>query len=81
MVTLTALAADKLGYLPEVAARGDLAAFSDAAQIDDWARDSMARMIGRGFIVGSGGAVHPRDNTTRAEAAVFLCRAYLEHGA
>lgn len=81
MVTLTALAADKIDYLPESAARGELVAFTDAAQIDEWAQESMSRMIGRGFIVGSGGAVHPRDNTTRAEAAVFLCRAYLEHGA
>ncbi|MDO4269661.1 MAG: S-layer homology domain-containing protein [Eubacteriales bacterium] len=79
MVTLTAQAADKLAYLPETGAAGDLTAFSDHGQIAGWAKQGMADMVGRGMLVGSGGQIRPQANTTRAEAAVFLCRVYLSH--
>lgn len=79
MATLTAKAADTLSYLPGAGAAGDLSGFADRGQIAAWAEPSMTDMVGRGFLVGAGGSVRPLANTTRAEAAVFLCRIYLAH--
>jgi len=44
--------------------------------IADYAIDSIASLVKEGLIVGSAGKLNPLDNTTRAEAAVFLYRIY-----
>lgn len=56
---------------------GDLTAldgFKDAKSISAYAAGSIAGMIEQGLIQGDGHMIHPRNNTTRAETAVFLYR-------
>ncbi|MCR8641885.1 DUF4855 domain-containing protein [Paenibacillus sp. N1-5-1-14] len=56
---------------------GDLTAFEgfkDADKVSDYAAGSIAAMIEQGLIQGDGGMIHPQNNTTRAETAVFLYR-------
>ena len=54
---------------------GDLAQFTDQAQIADWARDNVAWAVGYGMLCGKGdGILDPQGNTTRAEAAAMLQR-------
>lgn len=53
----------------------DLARFTDAAQVSDWAVGNMQWAVGTGLISGRGdGSLAPQDNTTRAEAAAILMR-------
>lgn len=79
MITLTAQALQKTGYLTVTSERADLQTFADGGQVSSWARDSMGAMVKQGFIVGSNNRLTPKSNTNRAEAAVFLYRIYLEH--
>lgn len=76
MAALTARAIAATKYLTAESTPGDLGAFSDAEQVASWAQETMADMVGRGFLVGNNGLLNPRGNTTRAEAAVFLYRVY-----
>ena len=53
----------------------DLARFTDAAQVSDWAVGNMQWAVGTGLISGrDDGSLAPQDNTTRAEAAAILMR-------
>ncbi len=54
---------------------GDLSAFSDAAQIADYALSHVSAMIASGLIQGNAdGTINPLGNTTRAETAVIMQR-------
>lgn len=53
---------------------GDLDAFSDAAQISDWARSAVSWAVGSGLIMGTGEAMKPGDITSRAQVATVLQR-------
>ena len=79
MATLTAKAMQKTDYLRLAEKQSDLSAFADADEVADWARDSVARMVQAGFLVGADGRLDPRGDTNRAEAAVFLYRIYAAH--
>jgi len=73
------LTARALKKFKDFEASGDLMVldkFSDKGDIFEYALESMTEMVGEGLIEGSGGRVYPRDNTARAEAAVFLYRIY-----
>lgn len=48
--------------------------FSDKDQIADYAKPHIAAMVSQGLASGSGGAIHPQGNLTRAEMAVLLYR-------
>ena len=50
----------------------DLSAFTDAAQVSDWAAPSVAAMVNAGYIKGSGGALNPQGAITRAEFAQVM---------
>lgn len=53
----------------------DVASFSDAALIADYALTSIAAMVREGIVKGNAdGTVNPLGNTTRAEAAVIMHR-------
>lgn len=54
---------------------GTLSAFSDAAQVSDYAREAISALAEAGVITGSDGKLNPRANVTRAEIAVMLYRA------
>ncbi len=50
----------------------DISKFSDSANVSDYAKDSVSKLVGSGIISGSGGAINPKDNLTREEAAKIL---------
>ena len=62
----------------DVTATGDLSAYTDAASVSDWAKESVEWMVGNGLIGGyEDSTLRPQGNTTRAEAASMLQR-YLD---
>lgn len=50
----------------------DLSVFADSASVASYARESVAHLVGGGYISGDNGRLNPVANTTRAETAVFL---------
>lgn len=56
-------------------AEGDLSGFTDAAQVADYAVDSVGALVKAGIIGGSAGKLNPTAPVTRAEMAVMLYRA------
>lgn len=58
--------------LPEGTAGTPLSSFSDAGEIDSWARDAMALLVETGAIGGSCGRLAPTAAATRAEMAQAL---------
>lgn len=65
--------AEKTGA--DTAPRGDLSGFSDAGDISDYARDSMAWAVGVGLVSGMGdGTIAPAGSATRAQVATILTR-------
>ncbi len=57
-----------------------LAGFSDAADVSSWARAPVALMVREQLMTGrENGCFAPLGNTTRAEAAVVLCRMVRDH--
>lgn len=71
MFVMTHRALRQLGWLEEGADDGG-AAFTDAAQVADYAQDAVEALASLGLIKGSAGMLHPRNSSTRAEAAQFL---------
>lgn len=59
---------------------GDLAAFSDANLVSDWATEAAQFNVGSGLIIGNDGALKPHDNITRAESAVVVLRMLQQSG-
>lgn len=49
-----------------------LSAFSDSAQVSDWARPYLTAMVEQGIINGSNGRLNPKGSVTRAEVAKML---------
>ena len=52
----------------------ELDAFTDAADIHDWARDAMLWAVQNKVLEGSNGALRPRDTATRQELAAIFYR-------
>ena len=50
----------------------DLGQFKDAAAISDYAKDSVAKLVGTGIISGNNGSINPKASLTRAEAAKMI---------
>ena len=55
----------------------DLGGFSDAAAVQGYARDAVARLVGAGVISGDNGRLLPAKPVTRVEMAVMLYRALM----
>lgn len=72
MMVLTANALKAAGK-PSVGS-GNLASYSDAASISNYAVDSVASLVESGIVNGKGGKIAPTESLTRAEAAVILSR-------
>ena len=54
---------------------GDLAQFTDAEKISDWAQNNVVWAVGKGLLTGKGnGVLDPLGNATRAEVAAMLQR-------
>lgn len=52
---------------------GNWAVFADAAEIADYAKESVGRLNAAGILVGSNGAFYPTDTLTREQAAQGHC--------
>ena len=76
MMTLTERTLKLLNKLGQQGSASVLDTFTDKSDIAPYAVNSVANIVNEGLIVGSNGKIMPRDNTTRAEAAVFLYRLY-----
>ncbi len=61
-----------IGQLPEDVSGKMLSDFSDAGQVDPWAKDAITMLIRAGVISGSSGKLFPLENTNRAEMAQVL---------
>jgi hypothetical protein len=48
--------------------------FADKETISPYAVDSLAAMVNAGIVNGTGNNIQPKDNTTRAQAAVIICK-------
>jgi len=70
-ITIIARAVDSLG-IPMNNTAGDLTAFSDNSAIAPYAKDSFVKLVGLGFVNGSGGKLNPTANITRGEAAKLV---------
>ncbi len=72
MFTLLYNALKVIGQLPQGDSGKDISNFTDAGQIDIWAKDAVTLLVETGAIGGSSGALTPLSTTTRAEMAQVL---------
>lgn len=73
------LAARTLAYTGKLELTGtaaDLSEFMDAQEVSSYAIESAATLVKEGLIFGSNNKIHPKENTTRAEAAAIIYRLY-----
>ena len=54
--------------------QSNLAGFSDASEVSDYAVSALAALVRSGFVEGSGGRLNPKTTFTRAESAMLLYR-------
>ena len=59
-----------------VEGKAELSGFSDAEQISPWAWEAMSWAVDSGILVGNKGCLDPQGDTTRAQAAAIIARAY-----
>ena len=71
---LNAFAADAVGRKSLHNRIDVLSGYADAAQVSDWARESVNWAVASELITGSGGRLNPRGAATRAQMAAILCR-------
>jgi len=72
MFTLLYRSLDLLGELPERDSGGLLSAFSDGAEVADYAREAMEALVKGGIITGHNGKLDPKGRSTRAQMAQVL---------
>ena len=60
------------GY--DVSASAALSGYTDASSVSGWAKEAMQWAVGSGLIQGSGSALNPQANASRAEVATILAR-------
>jgi len=72
MFTLLYNALKVIGQLPQGNTGKTLSDFTDAGQIDSWAKDAITLLVETGIIEGSAGKLTPLNTTTRAEMAQVL---------
>ncbi|MCE5172445.1 S-layer homology domain-containing protein [Paenibacillus profundus] len=76
MFTMAARALEMTGMLKVDGDSDVLAAYTDSAQVSDYAKGSLAGLLQEGLIQGSGSKLNPDSRATRAEVAVFLNRVH-----
>jgi hypothetical protein len=79
MFALLYNALNVIEQLPKGSSGMTLTDFSDAGQIDSWAKDSMTLLVETGTIYGSGGKLSPTATTLRAEMAQVLYNLLLKY--
>ena len=73
LVTMLFNYANKAGL--DTSARADLAAFPDASDVSDWAKDAVSWAVAEGILKGVDNvAIDPQGFATRAQAAAFMAR-------
>jgi uncharacterized repeat protein (TIGR02543 family) len=72
MFTLLYNALKVIGQLPQGDSDKTLSDFTDAGQIDSWAKEAMTLLVKTGTIGGNAGKLNPTSTTTRAEMAQVL---------
>ena len=72
MFTLLYNGLKAIGNLPQGDSGKTLFDFTDAGQIDPWAKDAMELLVETGIVGGSNGKLVPLAATTRAEMAQVL---------
>lgn len=72
MVTLLYNALKAVGQLPEGKEGMALSTFSDAGEIETWAKDAMTLFVASGAVSGNEGKLSPTNTSTRAEMAQVL---------
>ncbi|MDD4844469.1 MAG: S-layer homology domain-containing protein [Anaerotignum sp.] len=72
MFTLLYNALKGIGQLPQGNSGKTLSDYTDAGQIDSWAKDAMTLLVESGTVSGNNGALTPLSTTTRAEMAQVL---------
>ena len=72
MFTLLYKALKVIGQLPQGDSGKTLSDFTDAGQIDAWAKDAMTLLAKTGTVSGNNGALTPLSTTSRAEMAQVL---------
>ena len=60
------------GY--DVSASADISGYTDASSVSSWAKEAMQWAVGSGLIQGSGNALTPQANASRAQIATILMR-------
>lgn len=60
------------GY--DVSASASLSGYTDASSVSGWAKEAMQWAVGSGLIQGSGNALTPQANASRAQIATILMR-------
>ena len=78
MMLMLARAMDAAGRELQAADTSALAAFADSAQVADYAKDAVSRLVAAGVIAGDNGKINPKGTATRAEVAVMLGRIFLD---
>jgi len=58
----------------DISPKSDISSYEDSDDISDWAKEAMEWANAIGLIQGSGSALNPKDNATRAEVATILYR-------
>ncbi|WP_425453315.1 S-layer homology domain-containing protein [Cohnella lupini] len=77
MMVLMSRAMDVTGKLDLSGTPSDLSGFKDKAKLAPYANDAAAKMVKAGIVQGSGSALNPTGQVTRAETAVMIYRLYL----
>ncbi len=72
MFTMLYNALKVIGQLPQGSSGKTFSDFTDAGQIDSWAKDAMTLLVKTGTVGGSDGKLTPLSTTTRAEMAQVL---------
>lgn len=76
MMVLTDRALRMTEKLTIDASPAELGSFSDASDISGYAANSVAALVKTGLVDGYGGGIHPKETTTRAEAAKLMYSIY-----
>ncbi|WP_158560309.1 S-layer homology domain-containing protein [Paenibacillus contaminans] len=76
MMVLTERALRMTEKLTIDASQTELVSFTDASEISGYAANSVAALVQSGLVDGYGGGIHPKETTTRAEAAKLMYSIY-----
>jgi hypothetical protein len=76
MMVMVVKALKASGVKLEGGSASDIKDFKDAEKVSGYASEAVAALIKEGIIKGSGNSINPKDQLTRAEAAVVVYKIY-----